>query len=58
MLTSGHRGVWCRVEVPHSKKLQEKYEKDINFIYLSIDQNATQWKTAINQLALPLKKTS
>jgi thiol-disulfide isomerase/thioredoxin len=48
----------CRVEVPHSKKLQEKYEKDINFIYLSIDQNATQWKTAINQLALPLKKTS
>ncbi|NBA75706.1 redoxin family protein, partial [Emticicia sp. ODNR4P] len=46
----------CRVEVPHSKKLQEKYEKDINFIYLSIDQNATQWKTAINQLALPLKK--
>lgn len=46
----------CRVEVPHSKKLQEKYEKDINFIYLSIDQNATQWKTAINQLTLPLKK--
>jgi thiol-disulfide isomerase/thioredoxin len=48
----------CRAEMPHSKRLEEKYrEKGINFIYISTDQNLTAWKIAANQIGLSDSKS-
>ena len=44
----------CRAEVPASKKLYHEYSpKGINFIYVSIDDNATSWEKISEQMGLP-----
>ncbi len=48
----------CRAEMPHSKRLEEKYAgKGINFIYISTDQDLTAWKIATNQIGLSESKS-
>ncbi|TDE15198.1 TlpA family protein disulfide reductase [Dyadobacter psychrotolerans] len=48
---------WCKpcmAEMPYSKRLQEKYaEKGINFVYVSIDNNAAAWQRAGKKLGIP-----
>lgn len=45
---------WCRpckVEMPHSLKMQEKFkDKDVAFVYISTDRDANAWKKAISSL--------
>ena len=44
----------CRAEMPDSKKLSEEYvKKGINFVYVSIDENAAAWEKASKQIGLP-----
>lgn len=39
----------CKVEMPYSNQLKEKFSNaPVSFIYLSIDNNETAWKKAIN----------
>jgi thiol-disulfide isomerase/thioredoxin len=48
----------CRIEMPHSKRLEEKYrEKGVNFIYISTDQDLTAWKKASQQIGLSNSKS-
>lgn len=48
----------CRIEMPHSKRLEEKYrEKGVNFIYISIDQDLTAWKRSSQQIGLSNSKS-
>ncbi|MEM6719910.1 MAG: TlpA disulfide reductase family protein [Bacteroidota bacterium] len=48
---------WCAPcidEVPASKKMQEKFkDKDIKFLFLSIDRDETSWKRAIAAYKIP-----
>ena len=39
----------CRKELPHAKKLKEKFknEKDVVFLYLSTDKDAKKWETFV-----------
>ncbi len=41
----------CRAEMPNSKKLKEEY-KNINFIYISTDENHSSWEKAMKQIGL------
>ncbi|PLX10891.1 MAG: thioredoxin family protein [Marinilabiliales bacterium] len=47
---------WCRPckgEMPYSLNLQEEYkDKDVAFVYISTDRNATAWKNAITNLSI------
>ena len=48
----------CRTEMPDSKKLSEEYAKQgINFVYISIDENAVAWEKASKQIGLPDAKS-
>lgn len=43
----------CKAEMPASHKLQEKYkDKDVEFIYVSIDRNNKAWESATQQFQL------
>ena len=46
----------CRKEFPHAKALKEKLSKkemkDIEFLYISIDNTETVWKLAIEELGI------
>ncbi len=43
----------CKAEMPASHKLQEKYkDKDVEFIYVSIDRNNKAWETSTQQFQL------
>ena len=49
----------CRVAMPYSNKLREKYnEKDIVFVYLSIDKDFDKWKSANTKESLEFYKNS
>ena len=44
----------CRSEMPASMKLHEEYSsKEINFVYISIDNNSLAWERAYVQIGLP-----
>jgi len=43
----------CRAEMPHSKKLKEKFKgKDVKFLYVSIDEDEEAWLKAIEKLEI------
>ena len=43
----------CKAEMPASHQLQEKYkDKDVEFIYVSIDRNNKAWESATQQFQL------
>jgi thiol-disulfide isomerase/thioredoxin len=43
----------CRAEMPHSKKLMQKFEgKDIEFIFLCIDSEKDGWKAMLSELQI------
>lgn len=43
----------CRAEMPHSKKLKEKFKgKDVKFLYVSIDEDEEAWVKAIEKLEI------
>jgi thiol-disulfide isomerase/thioredoxin len=43
----------CRHEMPYSQKLKKELSgKDVAFVYISTDQNATKWKNMIDQLQI------
>lgn len=43
----------CRGEIPHLKKLEEKYHgKDIHFVSLSCDQNKAAWENMVKKDAM------
>ncbi len=43
----------CKAEMPASHKLQDKYkDKDVEFIYVSIDRNNKAWESATQQFQL------
>ncbi|EIJ40258.1 thiol-disulfide isomerase-like thioredoxin [Galbibacter orientalis DSM 19592] len=49
----------CRAAMPASKKLQEKYkDKEVVFIYISIDRNFNDWINASKEEGLLLNKNS
>ncbi|MDZ7900259.1 MAG: TlpA disulfide reductase family protein [Arcicella sp.] len=44
----------CRAEMPDSKKLRDEYaSKGVNFVYISIDENAADWDKANKKIGLP-----
>ncbi|GAB2794512.1 hypothetical protein GCM10027275_44520 [Rhabdobacter roseus] len=44
----------CRAEMPESKQLSEEYtKKGVNFVYVSIDDNAAAWERASKQIGIP-----
>jgi thiol-disulfide isomerase/thioredoxin len=48
----------CRAEMPASKKLKAMYEsKDVQFVYLSVDENPAAWERAMKQLGLADKES-
>jgi thiol-disulfide isomerase/thioredoxin len=43
----------CRDEMPHSKKLREKFAgKDVEFIFLCIDSEEDKWKAMLSELQI------
>lgn len=41
----------CRNEMPHSQDLKKDFAgKDVAFVYISVDNNASKWKDMIDQL--------
>lgn len=44
----------CRIEMPYSISLHKKYlnNKDVKFVYLSIDSNVDSWKRAMQSLGM------
>ena len=43
----------CRREMPHSKKLKEKFKgKDVAFVYLSTDKNLEDWEKILKIMQL------
>lgn len=43
----------CRTEMPFSKKLRDEYsKKGINFVYISIDENANNWARVSKEMKL------
>jgi thiol-disulfide isomerase/thioredoxin len=41
----------CRNEMPHSQELKKKLKgKNVVFVYVSLDRDATKWKNMIDQL--------
>jgi thiol-disulfide isomerase/thioredoxin len=44
----------CRGEMPASQDLRAAYkDKDVNFVYISLDENADDWVNANTKFALP-----
>jgi thiol-disulfide isomerase/thioredoxin len=44
----------CRGEMPASQALREEYKgKDVNFVYISLDEEAADWVDANTSFALP-----
>ena len=44
----------CRGEMPASQDLRAAYkDKDVNFVYISLDENADDWMNANTKFALP-----
>ncbi len=44
----------CRGEMPASQDLRAAYQdKDVNFVYISLDENADDWMNANTKFALP-----
>ncbi len=44
----------CRGEMPASQQLREAYkDKDVNFVYISLDENSSDWTDANAKFALP-----
>ena len=44
----------CRGEMPASQQLRETYkDKDVNFVYISLDEEASDWTDANAKFALP-----
>ena len=37
----------CREEMPSAKKIINKYQKKLDYIYISIDENVNQWYNAV-----------
>lgn len=43
----------CKKEMPHSQKVKKEVQgKDVAFVYISTDKNATKWKAMIDQLQI------
>ncbi|MEZ4883407.1 MAG: TlpA disulfide reductase family protein [Chitinophagales bacterium] len=43
----------CKQQIPHAKKLKEKFhDKDVVFLYLSIDKNEKQWRDFVTNKEL------
>jgi thiol-disulfide isomerase/thioredoxin len=44
----------CQMQLQHSKVLAEKYkDKDVVFVFISVDSDAEAWKTALREKNLP-----
>src|SRR5699024_2707405 len=44
----------CRQEMPYSLKLRSDYsDKNIVFIYISLDKKRTNWQNAVKELGIP-----
>jgi thiol-disulfide isomerase/thioredoxin len=44
----------CRGEMPAAQQLREAYkDKDVNFVYISLDEDADDWMNANTKFALP-----
>jgi thiol-disulfide isomerase/thioredoxin len=44
----------CRGEMPASQQLREEYKnKDVNFVYISLDEDKDDWASANKSFALP-----
>ena len=45
----------CRGEMPASQELRAAYkDKDVNFVYISLDEDSNDWTDANNKFALPM----
>lgn len=43
----------CKKQMPYSKKLKEEFEgKEVAFVYISTDKNASKWTAMIDQLQI------
>jgi peroxiredoxin len=43
----------CRIQIPFAKKLEEQFkDKDVVFLYISIDENEEEWKKLIEEKEL------
>lgn len=43
----------CKAELPHLKKMYEKYSNHVAFTSLSVDKNKTDWQNAVKNSAWP-----
>jgi thiol-disulfide isomerase/thioredoxin len=44
----------CRGEMPAAQQLREAYkDKDVNFVYISLDEDSDDWMSANTKFALP-----
>lgn len=43
----------CMMQMPYAKKIEEKFkDKDVVFLYVSIDEDAASWKSAITKASI------